>query len=285
MGRLLPKFSILLFVLFLVGILDIALYLIFDARGDILRSLPGQSHEVLGKLPESIQNVNALPRERDAEKDAQRIALLNDKVLAYAADAPGISIHFQELRGRVWRGELTVADGTPPGRHTVRVFPKEMLATPPPSEEPSTVKVQVFATPAALRASHMSLAERFLGVGPWWVIMGIIPLAGVLLVVTFRQGGADEARLRARGLAPIYKLARNKDHWELVFGLGSEHGVQEGEHLELRDPNDRLVGMVTALRVKRESSEARLDLDADISPFHLVGKASTPSPSGPRTDA
>ena len=231
MGRLLPKLSIVLFVLFLVGILDIALYLIFDARGDILRSLPGQSHEVLGKLPESIQNVNALPRERDAEKDAQRIALLNDKVLAYATDVPGISIHFQELRGRVWRGELTVADGTPPGRHTVRVFPKEMLATPPPSEEPSTVKVQVFATPAALRASHMSLAERFLGVGPWWVIMGIIPLAGVLLVVTFRQHGVDGGH-RSRAFAVACAFDQFGDHaecrWRITFG-GGRFAEREGD--------------------------------------------------------
>lgn len=276
MGRLLPKISVFLFVLFLAGILDIALYLAFDARGDLLRSLPGQSHEVVGKLPESVQNINLLPRDRDDDKEAERIQLLNDKVLASRADVPGLSIHFLELRGRVWRGELYVAADTPPGRHTVQVYPRENLAPANPKDEPSLVQVQVFATPAALRASHTSLSERFLGVGPWWVVMAVIPLAGLLLAYTFRQGGAHEAALRAKGLAPIYKLARNKDHWELIFGLGSDDGVREGEVLELRDSRERLVGTVTAARVKGATAEARLSLDADVSPFHLVGKAPAP---------
>lgn len=276
MGKLLSRLSVALFILFLAAICDIALYLIFDARGDILRSLPGQTHEVVGKLPESVANVNLMPRDRDEGKEAERIALLNDKVLTYDADVPQISLHFLELRGRVWRGELAIPEGTPPGRHTVRVFPKEILSPAQAKEDPSQVLVDVFATPAALRASHTSFAERFLGFGPWWVVMGIVPLAGALLVWTFRRGSANEARLRARGLAPIYKLARDKDHWDVVFGLGSDHGVHEGDDLELRDSRERLVGTVTALRVKRESAEARVGLDADISPFHLVGKAPPP---------
>ena len=79
-------------------------------------------------------------------------------------------------------------------------------------------------------------------------------------------------------MAPIYKLARRKDHWELVFGLGSEDGIGEGSILEVRDVKGRLVGTVTPTRVTRETAEARLALDADISPYHLVAKPRIPSP-------
>lgn len=99
---------------------------------------------MVGKLPESVANANLLPRDRDEGKEAERIALSNDKVLTYAAEVPQIRLHF------------------------------------------------------------------------------------------------------------------------------------EGDDLELRDSRERLVGTVTALRLKRDSTEARLGLDADISPFHLVGKAPPP---------
>ena len=272
MRKLLPRLSVLLFILFLAGVLDLVLYLVFDARSEVLRTLPGQSHEVVGKLPDAVQNVYAVARSDDPAQESERIALLNDKVLAQKADAPGITVHFQDLRGKVWRGELRVAPQTPPGRHTLMVFPKELLHPEQLDAETSVVRVDVFANAAAMRRSYVSLCERFLGIGPWWLVAAIVPLAALLLLYTYRRAGEDEARLQADGIGPIYKLAKNKDHWEVLFGLGSAHGVQEGEELALLDAKRRRVGTVTALRVARESAEAKVRLDADISPFHVVAR-------------
>lgn len=270
MRNVLSRLSVLLFLLFLAGIVDIILYLAFDAHSDVLRTLPGQQHEVVGKLPEAVSNIYAMPRTDDSTKETQRIALLNDKVLAFHTETAGLTLHFQELRGRVWRGELHVGPQTPPGRHTVTVSTKETLHPLATGEEASTVLVDTFADAAALRQSYVSLSERFLGIGPWWLVTAILPLAGLLLLHGYRRAGEEEARLRARGLGPIYKLARGKDHWDILFGLGSIHGVQEGETLALLNAKLHRVGTILATRVGRESTEARLGLDADISPFHVV---------------
>lgn len=272
MRHILPRLSVLLFVLFLATIADIVLYLVFDARSDVLRCLPGEHHEMVGKLPESVQNVYARPRSDDPDEENERIALLNDKVLAIHADAPGIGVHFQELRGRVWRGVFTVSPQTPPGRYAVTVFPKEQLHPPGPDQERSMVLVDVFPDAAAMRGSYVSRSERFLGFGPWWVVMAIIPLAALLLVYAYRRAGKEEERLHAEGLGPIYKLAKTKDHWDIIFGLGSAHGVREGDTLSVLDPKLRRVGTLTALRVAKESSESKVGLDADISPFHVVSR-------------
>lgn len=268
MRPLLSRISLVLFVLFLAGMVDIGLYLAFDARGDVLRGLPGERLEVVGKLPRPVDNINILPRSDDSAKEAARIALLNDKVLAQRADAPGLFVHFQELRGRVWRGELSVSEETPPGRHRVEVFPRERLG----GGGFSQVSVNVYATSRDRRLSYISLTERLFGFGPWWVVTAVLPLAGLLLFVAFRQSVRDEAALQARGLGSIYKLVRGTDHWDVLFGLGREQGVREGDGLLLIDRRGRLVGRLTARRVGPDTAQARLGLDVAVSPTCLVAK-------------
>lgn len=268
----LSRISILLFVVFLAGIVDIILYLTFDSRADMVRTLPGQTREVVSKLPDSVENINVLPRVDDENKDAERVALLNDKVLTYRADTPDISVTFQELRGRVWRGKFSFGESTPVGRHVVLVLPREIYHPGPEDAAASKITVAVFANAGEMRRSYTSLTERYLGVGPWWVVVSIIPLAALLLLHTYRQAGVEVARLQAMGLGPIYKLAKKKDAWEVVFGLGSRHGVQEGEHLSLLGPDRRPVGTVMARRVWTETAEAQVPLDADVSPYHFVAK-------------
>ena len=143
----------LLLALFVFGVADIVLYLVFDARGEMLRALPGRQYEVVGKLPESVQNINILPRSDDTMQESQRIALLNDKVLAQQADAPGFSLRFLELRGRIWRAELTIGPDVPLGPHKLKVFPRETLRSDAPPVEPSVVDVTVYADTAAMKPS------------------------------------------------------------------------------------------------------------------------------------
>jgi len=278
MEKLLHRMSVLLLTLFVFGVADIVLYLVFDARGDMLRALPGRQYEVVGKLPESVQNINILPRSDDTMQESQRIALLNDKVLAQQADVPGFSLRFLELKGRIWRAELTIGPDVPLGPHKLQVFPRETLRSDAPPVEPSVVNVTVYADAAAMRRSHLSVCERYLGFGPWWLVTGVAILAGFVLWRQFTLSGETDAALQASGLGPIYKLARNKDHWELLFGLGRRHGVREGDVLALLDQKRTRVGSVTALRVGEESSQARLGLDAMVSPFYLVAKL-PPQPS------
>lgn len=281
MERLLSRLSILLLAIFLVGVADIVLYLVFDARGDMLRVVPDTRNEVVGKLSESVHNINILPRADDASREAERIELLNTKVLAQHADTAGLDIHFLELRGRIWRGELTVGPDTPLGPHKVTVFPREALGSDAPPEEPSVVLVTVYPDAAAIRQSHVSLCERYLGFGPWWLVTAVAILACVVLWRQFLLSGEADAKLQASGLGPIYKLARDKDHWELLFGLGSRHGVREGEVLALLDQKRVRVGQVTAVRVGEESAQARLGFDAAISPYYLVAKLPPESGAAP----
>lgn len=272
MRLLLPRLSLVLFAVFLAGLADIGLYLAFDDRDDMVRSLPGERHEVVGKLPAPVANVNILPRSNDAAQEATRIALLNDTVLSQRGDVPGLSVHFLELRGRVWRGELTVAEGTPPGRHTLSVFPRERLGPAGDHGGASPVAVEVFASPRELRHSFTSLTERLFGFGPWWLVTAVLPLAGLLLYAAFRQSARDDAALQAKGFGPIYKLAKARDHWDMLFGLGRDHGVREGETLVLVDSRGRPVGRIVARRVGPDTAQARFGLDMPVSPSHLVSK-------------
>ena len=82
-------------------------------------------------------------------------------------------------------------------------------------------RVTVFSSPAALNASYPSLIRRLLGISPWWITAATAPLLATCLVLSIYLVDEREQMLAAEGLAPIVKLARLKDHWELAARHGS----------------------------------------------------------------
>ncbi len=194
-------------------------------------------------------------------------------VLAYETDSPDLSLSLLELKGRMWRGELAAKTTAKSGQFGIKVYNQA-----DPGEEEPVFVVRLFPDEAALRADLPSFSARYLGVRPLWLAFLGLVLGLGLLALSFVRSGREEAELQAQGIGSIYKLAKRKDEWEIIFGLGSEHGVHPGDRLLLLDRQRNVVGELTASRVGLDGSHATLPLDADVRPGYFVALAHAAQP-------
>jgi hypothetical protein len=268
MNPTLSLLSKILFAVFLLCVGDAALLMIFDS-GDTVRVLPGTLSPVVGKLAKPLPDHYEFGTPDGAAAQDREHTLLNTKLLAYSSPNPGLSLDFVAVKGRVWRGALRVSEDARAGENTLLVWPRG--EDPVPAD--ASLAVRIFSTPEDLRRSYASFSMRYLGFTPWWLLAGILPLAAAGMVRVFLVSGRDDVRMQDQGAGPIYKLARRKTEWEIVFGLGRRHGVVEGERMLILDPSLQPLGEVTAFKVGSEAAQAVVGLDVPITPDCFVAKA------------
>jgi hypothetical protein len=187
-------------------------------------------------------------------------AVLN-RLLVVEPLRPELGIQFVERNGRIWRARLQVQPGAREG-----VYPIHVLQAGEPPGENNLYRVQVFADAAAKRRADPSFSGRYLGIAPWWVALTLVPPILAMLVLSWRTSRRREQHLLRRGIGVIYKLARRKDHWELIAGLGTADGIQVGDHVWLLS---RDLDPVAAIRVDHAGPRhltATIDLEVPASP-------------------
>lgn len=218
----------------------------------------------------------------DAERARTHAAAANsgdlrqiNEYLRFTATSPDMGVEFQELRGTFWRARLRVPPNAPPGEIRFTVY----VADQPPTEQTPSFILRVFPSEEALQADLPSAAQRLLGISPWAVALAALPMAVFFGFLVFRAMGEEEDALIARGIGPIYRLARRKDGWEITFGLGARQGVGEGDELAVLAPDGRVVGALRALQVGPASSTSSLDLAADIGSGYFVALAGAKLPA------
>jgi hypothetical protein len=272
------QLTIAIFVVFAIAMVDILVDGILD-RGQVFRVVAGSSEQISGKLMGDMRPYsppNAVLSNRVYDPDRL------ERILAYAPRDPAFTLKFVELKGRIWRAELAADTAAAAGDYQMRVFPR---ADPPAADVPY-LKVRIFADAEALRASHASLFRRHLGVAPWAVAASLLPVVAWLLYLTFKAAEGSISALQARGLGPIYKMAYRKTGWEILFGLGSDHGLKNGDVLEILDARQHPVGHeIVAFHVRPQSGEATVDPKVKLRPGFLVYRRppagdATSDPSG-----
>ncbi len=257
------QLTIVVFAVFALAMVDLLVDGILD-RGQVFKVAAGSSERISGKLMGDMRPYtppNAVLSNRI--DDPGRL----DRILAYAPRDPAFTLSFTELKGRMWRADLAADTAAAAGDYRMRVFPQ---ADPPAADVPF-LKVRIFADAEALRASHASLFRRYLGIAPWAVAASLLPVVALLLYLTFKAAEGSISALQARGLGPIYKMAYRKTGWEILFGLGSDHGLKNGDVLEILDARHHPVGQeIVAFHVRPQSGEATVAPEAKLKPGFLV---------------
>lgn len=261
MKQFLNRFSVVLFVLLLLAALDAAHGGI--RSGNLFRVQAGKSAPVGGRLDVSPEDLAEIPH-FDPTQAAQ--------YLGATLSTPDAAVELLELKGRIWRGLLVCNAEATPGEYRLTLVPRGGN----PAEDATVYTVLLFADAASYRASLPTFGERRLGVRPIWLCLALLPPALACLGLSFLLSGREEARRQARGLGPIYKLARRKEAWEVIFGLGRVHGLSEGDRLLLLDRGLNVIGGLVAGRVSHDSTRAEVGLDVPIRADSLVALVQSP---------
>jgi len=257
------QLTITVFVVFALAMVDILIDGILD-RGQVFKVVAGGSEPISGKLAGDMRAF--MPRNAVLSNRIDDRQLL-DRILSYAPRHPAFTVKFLELKGRTWRAELVADTGAAPGDYQMRVFAH---AVPPAPDEPY-MKVCIFTAPEALRASQASFFRRHLGIAPWAAAAVLVPVVAWLLYLTFKAAKGSISALQTRGLGPVYRMAYHKTGWEILFGLGSDHGLKNGDVLEILDARRRPIGHeIVAFHVRPQSGEATVDAKIKLKPGFLV---------------
>ena len=180
-----------------------------------------------------------------------RIFILEDLAahLTFSTDCPELSIHFEELTSRMWRGRLLTNPAIRRDIFELAVHQKDV----PLSEADFRFQVHVFSDTGALQASEVTFSKRFLGIQPLWLTLVLLPLGLLMLYLAYLRSSAEEEKKQAQGIGAIYKLARKNNMWEIVFGLGSRHGIQPGQELIIANKKHHLVASIIVENVQKET--------------------------------
>lgn len=262
------------FFLILLSMIDTFIAAVFEPARTFA-VVAGESKTVSGKLAGTVRPVD-IPHSRPLLSNRIQDPDLLRKLLVCSPRHQSFDLQFVELKGRLWRARLVTDAGAGPGDYQIRVY---QAAAPTDADAPPFT-VRLFADTEQMRKSRASLFRKYAGTDPWWVTFSLLPAACWLFFRAWKKSGKEDEALQARGRGPIYRLARSKDGWELLFGLGAVHGIRQGEHLSVLDSRGRPTGQqVVAEKVLAEWSRAKIGPEALIRPDDLICKIEPP-PSG-----
>ncbi len=259
----LQKISLVVFILMLSSMLDTCT-LAWSTPRNKIKAVAGETRSISGKLVDPVDPKLLTVRfKTDETRPAQHPV---DAILTYEPRYREFQIRFLEAQGRMWRAVISVEPNAAGGEYPIRVFQRDRN----PGVDTPQLTVQIFFDKHSYRRSFLSLSKRFLGLEPWWITLILLPVGCVCVYLVMRQTAEEETRLQSIGVGPIYKLAKSKSHWDIIFGLGSRHGIRPGDRLQIINPKREIKGYLEVIEVGPESSTAILDLNADIAPHDLI---------------
>ncbi|WP_144304452.1 hypothetical protein [Oceanidesulfovibrio indonesiensis] len=225
----------------------------------VIRVVIGSSAPVSGKLDSTLPDLERLRGIGNSEEALE-------ENLTYTTDYEFVRIKFLELTGRLWRGDLSVPDYAKPGEFKLIVHQRGVSV----EEDTPTFTVRMFHDEKALQADSSTFTEQLIGIKPLWFVIILLPLGIFSIYLAYKQNSELDVMLEQKGLGPIYKLAKRKQNWEVVFGLGSKHGISTGQELYIVDQVMNVRAGIVAQKVEEEATTSEVPIDTDIKPSYYI---------------
>jgi hypothetical protein len=271
------RISITFFAVFLLALIDMVAFILTDSK-TVFKVVAGGETQISGKLAEPIDpnELRPLPDQSGGSLTDRDL----NRLLVYGPENRHYAIQFTGVNGRIWRGILKTEPYAAPADLAFQV----MRAGMPVEPKPVIYHVFIYPDESSYRYSYLSLTKRWTGIDPLWAPLMLLPLGVFLFWIGFRIARQEESDLQAGGLGPIYKLVKQKEHWEVVFGLGWQQGIRPGDTLLVLDSRHRAVGEIVAGEVAADHTTATVDRQATIRADYLIARVE-PSKPGASTSA
>ncbi|MBE9572892.1 MAG: hypothetical protein IMF11_19885 [Proteobacteria bacterium] len=192
-----------------------------DRTAKIFSGYPGMSQPISGKSSKRIKSIEQL---------------------SYTASSKEITLRFTNTESSVWYniwyGILEFDSSAQPGDHTLSVSCEAEI----PEKRITQYKIRVYKDISTYESHLRSYIRRHWGVSPWWIFLGILPILVFSFAFVYHLSGRKASLMAASGHTEIYRLKRSGEDWLLSFGLGSEHGVKQGDIVPIYAPDGASVG-------------------------------------------
>lgn len=229
---------------------------------------------VVSKFREPANVLDVLPGSTVDANGPAAATVTKVEDLESLSDSPHFNLTFEAvhsgyfLGGNMWRGRLAVAPAASPGKYVLAVRAKGQK----PDQPPFLLRVNVHPNPAGLKQSSKSLVRRTLGISPWLAAALCLPFIGLAGGMVFLFSRKLEAALAKQGVAEIYRVARGEGSSEIAFGLGTEHGVTPGDHLNVLDPTGRAVGVAEVLTASAQDAVGAVQGNLEVKAGYYVAR-------------
>ncbi|HAA05308.1 MAG TPA: hypothetical protein DCZ69_05280 [Syntrophobacteraceae bacterium] len=230
---------------------------LLDAVTAKFRESPLVSHVMPGEV---IQLTNPVG-EPNAKMD-DLVIVGNTPTIAISVDAIRPSFWFG---GAMWHARVEVSSTAAAGDYPIRIYPRGVPEAKVPAHH-----VIVHADQQSYYGSSTSFIRRFLRYSPWqlaaiWALCVVATLSGLYLLSRFVD------RLMAlEGRASIYLVRSVDDGQEILFGLGSKHGVETGRRVDVLDGSGHWVGFGEVRKVDETDALAWVQTDVVVIPGFTV---------------
>lgn len=191
--------------------------------------------------------------------------------LIIAGNPPTVTISIDAIRfgfwfgGAMWHARVAVSSTTAAGDYPVRIHPREI-----PVEKVPALHIVVHSDAVSYRQSSKSAIRRVSGLSPWWLtLVWALCAVGTFFAVYGLSQKVDQL-LALQGRAAIYLVRPGDEGQEIVFGLGSRHGLTVGSNLDVLDKTGHWIGFAEVRKVSEEDGLAWVNADLQVGPGAMV---------------
>lgn len=176
----------------------------------------------------------------------------------------------------MWRGRLITSGNLKPGNYRLSINYPGLDNMKPKDREKiagmSSFSITVYENAEALQAASASVITRNTGVSPWIVFAVFFPFILAGGAVNYRISSIMEKLMAENGQAEIYRISKVERGFEVYFGLGSRHGLQSGEVIDLLDNKGQYLARIAVENTGFENSTALVGVYREVKPGYMVSR-------------
>lgn len=171
------------------------------------------------------------------------------------------------LGGENWRAQLSIPPQTPAGDYGLTVrSPADPKILPQ-----NTFTIRVFANAKDLQAASPTFCMKYIGVQPFTLAASLTPAVLLVVACTFLFSKLLEQLMAREGKAEIYMLKRSPEGFMISFGLGADHGLKKGDHVDILNEQNLCIGAAEVVQCAGKDCVALVSKEADhIEVGHIV---------------
>ena len=191
--------------------------------------------------------------------------------LIISGNPPTVAINVDAIRpsfwfgGAMWHARVAVSSTTVAGDYPVQIHAREV-----PVDKVQALHFVVHADAASYQQSFKSVIRRVLGLSPWWLTLAWALCAVGTFFGVYGLSQRVDQLLAQQGRAAVYLVRPGDEGQEIIFGLGSRHGLTVGNKLDVLDQAGRWIGFAEVRKVSEDDGLAWVNADCPVGPGAMV---------------